>query len=827
MQTKYLPLLVFSFFIFSFSSIAQTSEERTKNVSSVNRTKLKALETTFQKSHLVSEQKVAKYLAKNPLLKRSFVKAGSVYYLQRIDADGNPVYINTKNKDSGILIKADQMYNGGSVGVNITGQNMVAGIWDGGQVRATHELLSGQVAMQAGQTLDGSADNYKGNNHQTHVAGTIVGKDIANQPSARGIAYGATAQNYDWANDKTEMAAFASSGFLISNHSYGYGNGEGDPIWRFGAYDSEALAWDVIANNAPNYLPFVAAGNEQSPTDLDGNNKHVNGNWLKGGYDMITGSSASKNVMTVGAVNGDKTMSSYSNWGPTDDGRVKPDIVAKGTGINSSYFADKTTNLPSDVAYSGNDVNSSGTSYATPAVAAAGLLLQQYYKSLYGNYMKAATLKALMLGTAEDLGQPGPDPKFGWGLLNVEKAAKAIKTKSTEGNPTAQSTSAAPTLTRGSYIEEITYNLLPYILTDPNRKEINRFVIAKGGEPLIISMAWTDEPGTEQTSANGTDPTTSRLVHEYDMLVRITSPFQDTRPWKPSGMANRTADATVQTDWFEVNNNNYKQVIITNPVAGGEYRIVLRKSATSPATLMPVSLVVTGTALAAPIATAQTRCANQTVASLVATGTDIKWYVASSVGTALATTTVLATGIYYASQTLDGTESARTAVNVTVNALTTPSVSISPTTVCAGATQAITTTPTNGGTATYLWKKNNVDLATTQNITITNAVANDVYSVTMTPSASACPNPVTPIATASLTIGTGCTSTITSIASGNWETAGTWDLNRLPTTADNVIIDANHTVTVTTPEANAKKVETRNNGKVIFNDNTTKLKLGF
>jgi hypothetical protein len=311
------------------------------------------------------------------------------------------------------------------------------------------------------------------------------------------------------------------------------------------------------------------------------------------------------------------------------------------------------------------------------------------------------------------------------------------------------------------------------------------------------------------------------------MLVRITSPFQDTRPWKPSGMANRTADATVQTGWFEVNNNNYKQVIITNPVAGGQYRIVLRKSATSPATLMPVSLVVTGTAIAPPVAFAQTRCAGQTVANLVATGTDIKWYVASSGGTALATTTALATGIYYASQTLDGTESARTAASVTVNTLTTPSVSISPTTVCAGATQAIATTPTNGGTATYLWKKNNVNLATTQNITITNAVANDVYALTMTPSASACPNPATPTATASLTIGTGCTSTIISIASGNWETAGTWDLNRLPTTADNVIIDANHTVTVTTPDANAKKVETRNNGKVIFNDNTTKLKLGF
>jgi hypothetical protein len=68
---------------------------------------------------------------------------------------------------------------------------------------------------------------------------------------------------------------------------------------------------------------------------------------------------------------------------------------------------------------------------------------------------------------------------------------------------------------------------------------------------------------------------------------------------------------------------------------------------------------------------------------------------------------------------------------------------------------------------------------------------------------------------------------LTSIISGNWESPATWNLNRLPTATDDVVIDANHTVTVTTPDANAKKVETRSNGKVIFNDNTTKLKLGF
>ena len=305
---------------------------------SVNKDSLKILQSQFQLKFNKEELAVAQYLKKHPKIKRTFVKDGSVYYLKKIDADGNPVYINTKNKASGELIKANQLYSGGSIGVNITGVGMVVGVWDGGQVRATHELLSGRVTMQAGQTLDGTASNFEGNNHQTHVTGTIVGKDIANQPSARGIAHNATARNYDWTNDLTEMTAFAGEGFLISNHSYGAANDNTVPVWRFGAYDGEAREWDMVIKNTPNYLPFVAGGNEQQS----------NGNSAKAAYDLMTGSSAAKNVMTVGAVNGDKTMSNYSNWGPTGDGRVKPDIMAKGTGINSSYFAIKDTNTPSD-----------------------------------------------------------------------------------------------------------------------------------------------------------------------------------------------------------------------------------------------------------------------------------------------------------------------------------------------------------------------------------------------------------------------------------------------------------------------------------------------
>jgi hypothetical protein len=120
--------------------------------------------------------------------------------------------------------------------------------------------------------------------------------------------------------------------------------------------------------------------------------------------------------------------------------------------------------------------------------------------------------------------------------------------------------------------------------------------------------------------------------------------------------------------------------------------------------------------------------------------------------------------------------------------------------------------------------KNNIAFATTQNINISNTVLGDSYILTMTPSSDACANSATTVA--SLTIGIGCVSTLTSITSGNWENVSTWNFNRIPTAADIVIIDANHNVTINTNNSNAKKVETRSNAKVIYN-NAMRLKLGF
>ena len=289
-----LLLSLVSIIMLRLSAFSQTSEERIKNVDSASKLKLEKLKSTFQNDYNESEKKVKAYLKKNPRVKRTFIKNGSTHYLHHIDGDGKPVYINTKNKESGVLIKANQLYKGGSIGANITGDSMIVGVWDGGEVRSTHELLAGKVTYQPNQTLDGVGANkaYKGNDHMTHVTGTIVGKKLANRPDVQGIAYGAKALCYDWNSDLPEMADFGTKGYLISNHSYGYSNDTTTATWNFGAYDETAKNWDLLTRYLPNYLPFIAAGNEQEDS---GNRK------AKLGYDIITGSSAFKNAMTVGA----------------------------------------------------------------------------------------------------------------------------------------------------------------------------------------------------------------------------------------------------------------------------------------------------------------------------------------------------------------------------------------------------------------------------------------------------------------------------------------------------------------------------------------------
>ncbi|MFQ5552989.1 MAG: S8 family serine peptidase [Thermoplasmata archaeon] len=122
------------------------------------------------------------------------------------------------------------------------------------------------------------------------------------------------------------------------------------------------------------------------------------------------------NGITVGNMNdnrtpsrGDDDLHPASGWGPTGDGRRKPDLVAPGTGI-SSTSNHWDTGPPF--------VTMTGTSMATPHVAGAISLLLGFL----GEPAFPALHKALLLNTADDQGPPGFDVKFGWGYVNLTRA---------------------------------------------------------------------------------------------------------------------------------------------------------------------------------------------------------------------------------------------------------------------------------------------------------------------------------------------------------------------------------------------------------------------
>ena len=162
------------------------------------------------------------------------------------------------------------------------------------------------------------------------------------------------------------LGAFAAaSGMNISNHSYGLITGwynSGNWYWfgditistvedyGFGFYSSDAQAWDQIAYNAPYYTIAKSAGNDRNDDGPGAGGGHYvwDGGWVwstdtrdpdggTDGYDCVSYSGTAKNIITVGAVDdipggysvpGDVVMCSFSGWGPVDDGRIKPDIVA-------------------------------------------------------------------------------------------------------------------------------------------------------------------------------------------------------------------------------------------------------------------------------------------------------------------------------------------------------------------------------------------------------------------------------------------------------------------------------------------------------------------
>jgi hypothetical protein len=460
------------------------------------------------------------------------------------------------NTESADTISTDEIQPGGNTGLALAGTNTIIGLWEAGLVYTNHqEFTNGARRVFELET----SSPYSVIDHSTFVAGTLAAKGVTNL--AKGMAYQAVVRAYDDFNDTGEMLGEAATNAVrVSNHSYGRACGWGGtvtviftntipwqtntyPFWNGDIYlstteDYHYGRYDIVSSNIDNdtyqtkyYLPVWAAANErgpqgQAPTLSPITNvcyyldqlvvvydAHPNDYDSHGGYDLLPPQQVCKNGLTVGAVSNilggfagnsnSIAMSTFSSWGPTDDGRIKPDLVAAGVNIYSC-------------ATNNRYITDSGTSYAAPAVAGSLDLLIQCQKQLYGTNppMLSSTLRGLAIHTADDADGAGPDYKFGWGLFNARTAALLM-----ESNYTSQALANIKEvrLLSGGYIE------FP--------------VVATNNKPLRVTICWTDPPSTP--AGFGLNLTNRMLVNDLDL--RVISPSGATNfPWilNPTSVTN-------------------------------------------------------------------------------------------------------------------------------------------------------------------------------------------------------------------------------------------------------------------------------------------------
>lgn len=479
-------------------------------------------------------------------------KDGNDKQLIGSDENGKPMYYTTLNAGAAQMTKANILYAGGSAGLNISGQNMVIGQWDYSKPRTTHELLSGKITYNSSQ-------NQTITRHSTNIAGTMVGNN--GEAEAKGIAFNATLHAYDWVNDVSEMLNEAytpnnTAGILVANNSYGL-----DPLYlqtyQFGKYNATAQSWDNLMYLRP-YLQIVKAA---------GNSREIDPNIVpqvtaKGGYDLLEGAGIAKNVLVVASakknlnMNSDEDfdISSFSSYGPTDDGRIKPDLCAPGETIYSSIET-------YDSAYG----TYKGTSSATAVVSGIITLLQQYYKSVSPSqsYMQSSTVRALLAHTANDKGTEGPDYIYGWGMADSKRAVAAIH-DNIEG--------IIGDYKKSTLIKEISLN--------QGNKYTLYVVPLDITQPLSATISWTDPQGNLVN--NTVDLSTPNLVNDLDLkIVKVNSNGTETvyYPWKLGGMNNLTAAATKNSP---NNVDTIERVDIKNPTKDTYKIIVSPKTSTTP-----------------------------------------------------------------------------------------------------------------------------------------------------------------------------------------------------------------------------------------------------
>ncbi len=348
--------------------------------------------------------------------------------------------------------------------------------------------------------------------HSTHVAGTVGGSGANSAaqggsalqwrgmaPNADLISYGTAYpstgyifyQNvpdieHDWAQAQNTYGADIGTASLGSNIYSNYYPGGCSIMGKYGAasvlIDQIVRGGNSVVGIGDKYIATWAAGNERGwSTSCTG---------AGGGYGIVAPPAGAKNPIHVGGSNTNNTTQyAHTSWGPTEDGRLKPIVTAGACQTTGDYGITSTDNNPVD-AYT----TMCGTSMATPAVAGGIALMLQHYRDVYNTSGRfwPSTAKALLMQTAHDEGNPGPDYQWGYGLVDIHAAVDLISRK-------------------GFRQESI----------DEGEIDVYSLIVPNDDDDLRVSLAWDDYEATE--NANPT------LINDLDL--ELVAP--DGTVWEP------------------------------------------------------------------------------------------------------------------------------------------------------------------------------------------------------------------------------------------------------------------------------------------------------
>jgi len=406
---------------------------------------------------------------------------------------------------------------------NLTGAGVNVMVYDGGYALATHVDFQGRLTVRDSSGLS---------SHATHVSGTIGGAGVANA-THRGMAPAVTIQSYGFQYDGSGTFLYNNPGDLesdynqainvhgveISNNSIGTNvEPNGFACSLQGDYSVTDSVIDAIARGSLG-APFRiiwANGNERGGSRCD-----VEG---FGDYYSIAPPAGAKNHVAIGAVNSNNdTMTSFSSWGPTDDGRMRPDVSAPGCQSNDDNGVTSTTSS-STTAYA----VACGTSMAAPtATGCAALLLEDFKAQFPGQPLfRNSTLKCWLAHSAFDLGNVGPDYQFGYGSIRIQAAIDLMRSSAFTENAVSHG------------------------------QVYSRSVVVAPGDPeLKVTLAWDDLPGTPNVNP--------ALVNDLDLRVYGPTGTQFF-PWALN--PGNPSAAAVQNQANHI--DNLEQVRVNNPQAG-------------------------------------------------------------------------------------------------------------------------------------------------------------------------------------------------------------------------------------------------------------------